>query len=43
MVHDDESQSVRTGATAPGFSDLQGIKTLNEGLVDLTGIEPVTS
>src|SRR5262249_55938205 len=34
---------VRTGATAQGFSYLREIGTGNEGLVDLTGIEPVTS
>ena len=34
---------VRTAATAPAFSYLREIQTGNEGLVDLTGIEPVTS
>lgn len=34
---------VRTAVTAPAFSYLQPIETGNEGLVDLTGIEPVTS
>jgi len=34
---------VRTGVTAPAFSYLRGIETGNEGLVDQTGIEPVTS
>ena len=29
--------------TAPAFSYLRGIETGNEGLVDQTGIEPVTS
>jgi hypothetical protein len=32
-----------TGATAPVFSYLREIRTENEGLVDQTGIEPVTS
>ena len=39
----DGNRFVRTGATAPAFSYLRGIETGNEGLVDLTGIEPVTS
>jgi hypothetical protein len=34
---------VRTAATAPVFSCLRPIDAGNEGLVDLTGIEPVTS
>ncbi len=34
---------VRTGATAPAFSYLQPIERGNERMVDLTGIEPVTS
>ena len=34
---------VRTGATAPAFSYLREIRTGNEGLVDQTGVEPVTS
>ena len=34
---------VGTGATAPAFSYLRPIDGGNEGLVDLTGIEPVTS
>ena len=34
---------VRTAVTAPAFSYLRGIETGNEGLVDQTGIEPVTS
>ena len=34
---------VGTGVTAPAFSYLRGIDTKNEGLVDQTGIEPVTS
>jgi hypothetical protein len=34
---------VGTRVTAPGFSYLRGIETGNERLVDLTGIEPVTS
>ncbi len=39
----DGNRFVRTAATAPAFSYLQPIETGNEGLVDLTGIEPVTS
>ena len=34
---------VGTGVTAPAFSYLRGIKTRDERMVDLTGIEPVTS
>ena len=34
---------VRTAVTAPAFSYLRPIEDGNEGLVDLTGIEPVTS
>ena len=34
---------VRTAVTTRAFSDLQPLKRENEGLVDLTGIEPVTS
>lgn len=34
---------VGTRVTAPAFSYLRGIQTGNESLVDLTGIEPVTS
>ena len=34
---------VRTAVTAPAFSYLRPIEAVNEGLVDLTGIEPVTS
>ena len=34
---------VGTRVTARAFSYLRGIETENEGLVDLTGIEPVTS
>ena len=34
---------VETGATAPAYCYLREIKTENEGLVDQTGIEPVTS
>jgi site-specific DNA recombinase len=33
----------RTGVTAPAFSYLRPIEGANEGVVDLTGIEPVTS
>ena len=39
----DGNRFVRTGVTAPAFSYLREIETGNEGLVDLTGIEPVTS
>ena len=39
----DGSGFVGTAPTAPAFSYLRGIETGNEGLVDLTGIEPVTS
>jgi hypothetical protein len=39
----DGNRFVGTGATAPAFSYLREIRTGNEGLVDLTGIEPVTS
>ena len=34
---------VGTAVTAPSFNYLRSIATANEGLVDLTGIEPVTS
>ena len=34
---------VRTAVIAPAFSYLRPIEAVNEGLVDLTGIEPVTS
>jgi len=34
---------VRTALTAPAFSYLRPIRGANEGVVDLTGIEPVTS
>ncbi len=34
---------VRTAVTAPAFSYLRPIEAGNEGLVDQTGIEPVTS
>jgi hypothetical protein len=34
---------IGTAVTAPPFNYLRGIDTGNEGLVDLTGIEPVTS
>jgi hypothetical protein len=33
----------RAAVTAPAFSYLRPIKRGDEGLVDLTGIEPVTS
>jgi len=39
----DGNRFVRTGATAPVFNYLREIRTENEGLVDQTGIEPVTS
>ena len=39
----DGNRFVGTGATAPAFNYLRGIETGNEGLVDQTGIEPVTS
>ena len=39
----DGKRFVRTGATAPAFSYLREIRIGNEGLVDLTGVEPVTS
>jgi site-specific DNA recombinase len=42
-VEFDGNRFVRTGVTAPAFSYLREIQTGNEGLVDLTGIEPVTS
>jgi hypothetical protein len=43
FVSSDGNGFVRTAATAPAFSYLRGIETGNEGLVDQTGIEPVTS
>jgi site-specific DNA recombinase len=39
----DGKDFVGTRVTAPAFSYLREIQTGNEGLVDLTGIEPVTS
>ena len=39
----DGKRLVGTGATAPAFSYLREIRTGNEGLVDQTGVEPVTS
>jgi site-specific DNA recombinase len=39
----DGNRFVRTAVTAPAFSYLREIETGKEGLVDLTGIEPVTS
>ena len=39
----DGNRFIGTGVTAPAFSYLREIRTGNEGLVDLTGIEPVTS
>ena len=39
----DGKSFVRTAVTAPAFSYLRPIEGGNEGLVDQTGIEPVTS
>ena len=39
----DGNRFVGTGVTAPAFSYLREIRTENKGLVDQTGIEPVTS
>ena len=39
----DGNGCVGTRVTAPAFSYLRKIRTGNEGLVDLTGVEPVTS
>ena len=39
----DGNRFIGTGVTAPAFSYLREIRTGNEGLVDQTGIEPVTS
>jgi hypothetical protein len=39
----DGNRFIGTGATAPAFSYLRPVEAGNEGLVDLTGIEPVTS
>ena len=39
----DGNRFIGTGATAPAFSYFREIRTGNEGLVDQTGIEPVTS
>jgi len=39
----DGNSFVRTALTAPAFSYLRQIETENEGLVDLTGIEPVNA
>ena len=39
----DGSAFVGTATTATAFSYLRGIEPGNEGVVDLTGIEPVTS
>ena len=39
----DGNRFVGTGATAPALSYLREIRTEKEGLVDLTGFEPVTS
>jgi hypothetical protein len=39
----DGNRFVRTAVTAPAFSYLRPIESGNEGLVDQTGVEPVTS
>jgi hypothetical protein len=39
----DGNRFVRTAVTAPAFSYWRPIESGNEGLVDQTGIEPVTS
>jgi hypothetical protein len=39
----DGNRIVGTGATAPAFSYLREIRAESEGLVDQTGVEPVTS
>ena len=39
----DGNRFIGTGAPAPAFSYLREIRTENEGVVDLTGFEPVTS
>jgi site-specific DNA recombinase len=39
----DGNRFIRTGVTAPAFRYLRENETGNEGLVDLTGVEPVTS
>jgi hypothetical protein len=39
----DGNRFIETGVTAPAFSYLREIRTGNEGLVDLTRIELVTS
>jgi hypothetical protein len=39
----DGNRFIGTGVTAPAFSYLRTIEGGNEGLVDQTGIEPVTS
>ena len=39
----DGSAFLGTAVTAPAFSYLRKIETGNEGMVDQTGIEPVTS
>ena len=39
----DGNRFVRTGVPAPAFSYLRPIGGRNEGVVDLTGVEPVTS
>ncbi len=39
----DENGFVRTAVTAPAFNYLRPVDAGKEGLVDLTGIEPVTS
>ena len=37
----DGNRFIGTGVTAPAFSYLREFRTENEGLVDLTGVEPV--
>ena len=39
----DGQRFVGTAATAPAFSYLREIRPAGDGVVDLTGIEPVTS
>ena len=39
----DGNRFIGAAVTAPAFSYLREIRTGNEGLVDQTGVEPVTS
>jgi hypothetical protein len=39
----DGNRFVGTGETAPAFSYLRELRTENEGLVDQTGVEPVSA